>query len=126
MSGEWIGQVADRANLKAIRKGHKSRSFLALLVGQLLIAFWLLAPSQGHAFGTINGLGQRAEHERITRAALACPPGVKSTGDCFEPKSMDQLAGHAGTFGAVGAPDLDEFSTPAAHCDDADFLNVPG
>jgi hypothetical protein len=88
---------------------------------------WLLIPvSEAHAFGTINGLGQRAEHERITRAALACPPGVKSTGDCFEPRSIDQLAGHAGTFGAVGAPDLDEFFGVAAHCDDADFLDVPG
>jgi hypothetical protein len=92
----------------------------------LLAAFLLYMPARGHAFGTINGLGQRAEHERIVRAALACPPGVKSDGSCFEPRSLDQLAGHAGTFGAVGAPDLNEFFTPTAHCDDADFLNVPG
>jgi len=83
-------------------------------------------PSKASAFGTINGLGQRSEHERITRAALACAPGVKSTGDCFEPRSMDQVAGHSGTFGAVGAPDLDEFNDPAAHCDNADYLNVAG
>ncbi|HEY1292205.1 MAG TPA: hypothetical protein VGJ60_03850 [Chloroflexota bacterium] len=79
------------------------------------------------AFGTTNSLGQRAEHERITRAALACAPGTQSIGECFEPKSMDQLAGHTGTFGAIGAPDLDELlDHPEAHCDDADFLNIPG
>src|SRR5438067_7273412 len=92
------------------RHRHLPLSFAALL----LAAFLLYAPARGHAFGTINGLGQRAEHERIVRAALACPPGVKSDGSCFEPRSLDQLAGHAGTFGAVGAPDLNEFFTPTA------------
>jgi hypothetical protein len=102
--------------------------FLVLIAG-LVASLGSAAPS-ADAFGTVNGfLGQRAEHERITRAALACPVGVKSTGDCFEPRSIDQLAGHGGTFGAVGAPDhpvVGEIGNPAAHCDDADFLNVPG
>lgn len=106
----------------------RSRPQAAALLAPFLIAFFLLllAPAQVRAFGTINGLGQRAEHEHITRAALACAPGVKSDGSCFEPRSIDQLAGHAGTFGAVGAPDLDEFFSVVAHCDDADFLDVPG
>jgi hypothetical protein len=85
-------------------------------------------------FGTINGAGQYAEHERITRAALACPPNTESSGQCFEPESLDQLAGRSatlfpprlGTFGAVGAPDRpgggELLGKPAAHCDDADFL----
>ncbi|MFJ9324595.1 CinY protein [Streptomyces globisporus] len=82
-----------------------------------------LAPAnEAQAFGTINGAGQNAEHERITRAALACLPGTKSDGSCFEPRSIDQLAGHNGTFGAVGSPDTDESFTSAAHCDDADFV----
>jgi len=102
----------------------KRQSPAAKLVAPLIVAFWLLLPTAPvHAFGT---LGQRAEHERITRAALACPPDVKSTGDCFEPRSLDQLAGDVGTVGAVGAPDIDEFFTPAAHCDNADFLDIPG
>ncbi|GAA1984331.1 vWA domain-containing protein [Catenulispora subtropica] len=100
-------------------------SVIALALGGTLAA-QTAKPSTASAFGTINGLGQRSEHERITRAALACAPGVKSTGDCFEPRSMDQLAGHSGTFGAVGSPDLDEFNDPAAHCDNADYLNVAG
>jgi hypothetical protein len=100
-------------------------SVVALAVGGTLVA-QTVKPSTASAFGTINGLGQRAEHERITRAALACAPGVKSTGDCFEPRSIDQLAGHTGTFGAVGSPDLDEFNDPTAHCDNADYLNVAG
>src|SRR5438132_5297148 len=113
-------------SLDSIRRTARSKPRAAMLVAPFLAGFFLLAPAEIHAFGTINGLGQRAEHERIPRAALGCPPGVKSTGECFEPRSMDQLAGHGGTFGAVGAPDLGEFFTPTAHCDNADFLNVPG
>ncbi|GGU64395.1 hypothetical protein GCM10010211_31970 [Streptomyces albospinus] len=78
------------------------------------------------AFGTVNAFGQHAEHERITRAALACAPGVPSDGSCFEPRSIDQLAGHRGTFGAVGAPDSDEFLDSSAHCDNADYLAATG
>lgn len=119
MSPEYPGRRRGQA-------GERRRTSTAMLAAPLLAAFLLFAPAQVHAFGTINGLGQRAEHERITRAALACPPGVKSTGDCFEPRSIDQLAGHTGTLGAVGAPDVNEFFTPTAHCDDADYLNVAG
>jgi hypothetical protein len=90
-----------------------------------LVALWacvVLVPSSAAAFGTIEGGGQNREHERITRAAVACPVGAGSDGNCFEARSVDQLAGHGKTFGAVGAPDITEASTPAAHCDDADFL----
>jgi hypothetical protein len=107
------------------RRRTAAAAVLALLVAGLYAPQIVNAPP-ANAFGTINGLGQRAEHERITRAALACAPGVKSDGSCFEPHSIDQLAGHSGTFGAVGAPDLDESGDPNAHCDDADFLNVTG
>jgi hypothetical protein len=79
-------------------------------------------PTRAVAFGTIEGGGQNREHERITRAAVACPAGAASDGDCFEPKSLDQLAGHRKSFGAVGAPDRTEVSDPTAHCDDADYL----
>jgi len=90
----------------------------------LLLLAWLLAvpSSPAAAFGTIDSAGQRREHERITRAALACPNGSGSDGICFEPSSLDLLAGHGREFGAVGAPDSDELSNPAAHCDNADFL----
>lgn len=76
------------------------------------------------AFGTI---GHLAEHERITRAALAC--GTPNGGaDCFEPRSLDQVAGKKGTFGAVGSPDnplTAEILTSAAHCDNADYVAGP-
>jgi hypothetical protein len=39
---------------------------------------------------------------------------------------MDLLAGHDPYFGGVGAPDSDEISNPAAHCDNADFLVETG
>jgi hypothetical protein len=80
-----------------------------------------LTPASAAAFGTVEGGGQHREHERITRAALACRAGTEPA-DCFEPRSADQLAGHDRKFGAVGSPDSTEISDPAAHCDDADFL----
>lgn len=99
-----------------------------LLVGLLLLTLLTLSdtlPAEG--FGTLNSLGQSAEHERITRAALACgaaglPMIADGSGSCFEARSIDQLAGSTGTLGAVGAPDIDEFLRSAAHCDDADYL----
>ena len=93
------------------------------LVMCLVLSWWIAsAPGSAAAFGTIDSGGQQREHERITRAALACAGDTSSKDDCFEPRSMDYLAGHDRQFGAVGAPDSDELSNPAAHCDDADFL----
>jgi hypothetical protein len=103
--------------------GHAGAAAMALFVMFLVvIGSIVLTQDAASAFGTIDGAGQHREHERITRAALACAQGKRSTGDCFEPMSMDQLAGHGRAFGAVGAPDSDEISDPAAHCDSADFL----
>jgi hypothetical protein len=89
--------------------------------------FLLLISPPVLAFGM---LGPGAEHERITRVALACPPGKKSTGDCFEPLSIKQLAG-IGIVGAVELPDAGENLSPLAHCDDADYIDyakygIPG
>ncbi|KAH6638871.1 hypothetical protein C7974DRAFT_122739 [Boeremia exigua] len=87
-------------------------------------------------FGTINEpaiIGQHCEHERITRAAFACPPNTQvSDGRCFEELSLHQLSGRSdiyvgqGSNGAVGAPDmLDPVPEgPEAHCDNADFLDA--
>jgi hypothetical protein len=100
-------------------RGRIGPGLLASLILSASVAF---VPSSAAAFGTIEGGGQHREHERITRAAVACPAGTNSEGDCFEPRSVDQLAGHGKGFGAVGSPDSTEISDPAAHCDDADFL----
>nr|WP_163017293.1 hypothetical protein [Streptomyces chartreusis] len=90
-------------------------AFIAALVGPV-------AP-KAQAFGTIDSLGQHREHEKITRMALGCQYGrFEKENDCFEPKSLDQLAGKSGTFGAVGYPDRAEITDPNAHCDNADFL----
>lgn len=116
--------------LSNLEQDPECRGRTAWLVGSfaLLLAFAFLAigARQAHAFGTINGAGQHAEHERITRAALACAPGETSDGSCFEPLTLDQLAGTGGTFGGVGAPDRDEITNSDAHCDDADYLDKPG
>jgi hypothetical protein len=91
----------------------------------LALAVWIALPaSSAAAFGTIDSGGQHREHERITRAALACAADPGSDDGCFEPASMDFLAGHDREFGGVGAPDSDEIFVPAAHCDNADFLEV--
>ncbi len=76
-----------------------------------------LAATEAYAFGTINMAGQNAEHEKITRAAL---------GE-LGPKTLDELAGKKGTFGAVGAPDRPGrglLADSAAHCDNGDYLDV--
>jgi hypothetical protein len=84
----------------------------------------LLVPaSPALGFGTVGvpPSGQNQEHEYITRAALACAPGERSD-ECFEPRSLRQLAGAEGLLGAVGAPDIRNATDDRAHCDGADFL----
>jgi hypothetical protein len=95
---------------------------LVVLLPLLLVAWTALPPSSAAAFGTIGTGGQNREHERITRAALACAGDGGAEPNCFAPRTMAYLAGHDREFGAVGAPDNDELSNPAAHCDNADFL----
>lgn len=73
------------------------------------------------AFGSVNMFGQQAEHEKITRIALS--------GFGLGPETMDEIAGKRGSYGAVGAPDrLDRglMNTSEAHCDNGDYLDVPG
>lgn len=86
----------------------------------LLAAAVLLSPTAVLGFGTITTLGQHAEHERITRLALA--------GAGFGAKTLDMLAGRNNRFGAVGAPDLRPalITNHAAHCDGGDHLDLPG
>ena len=80
----------------------------------------LLAGGPATAFGTINSLGQNAEHEKITRAAF-------STGAItLAPMTLDKLAGKTGSFGAVGMPDRTPrlITQASAHCDGGDFLGA--
>jgi len=99
-----------------------SRGVVALT---LACAIWVLAPASAHAFGTWNGvLGQKAEHERITRT-LACGAADKE-GFCLQAHSLDQLAGERGYLGGVGEPDSvsETLKGPASkHCDNGDFLD---
>jgi hypothetical protein len=124
----WLG---DRMRLAAQRSVRPNSRSIAAIATAALVAIVLVpavtSPTSAQAFGTIRELGQRAEHEIITRIALGCAAGAPTNGDCFEPNSLDQLAGQDGTFGAVGAPDSDtQILDSEAHCDDADFLAVPG
>jgi hypothetical protein len=104
-------------------RGAAGKAIAAATVAATSILVLGTAP-RAHAFGTIGPL---AEHERITRAALAC--GTRKGGpDCFQPRSLDQVAGKKGTFGAVGSPDdprTGEMLTSAAHCDNADYVDGP-
>jgi hypothetical protein len=90
-----------------------------LFIGILLVVIG--AATDAYAFGTIHGLGQSAEHEHITRIALA-PFHLGR-------KTLSEIAGKRGTFGAVGAPDnplRGLTSKSYAHCDNGDYLPVPG
>lgn len=96
---------------------------IATLIGLCAVA---LGGPAG-AFGTIRHLGQDAEHERITRRALQCTPTSPTT--CISGKTLDELAGRTGTFGAVGFPDNPRsglISQAGAHCDSGDSLPVKG
>lgn len=108
--------------------GERMRT-MAVTVLLVLLAVGAGAP-RAAGFGTVEGkLGQKSEHEKITRAALHCPGGGSSDGSCFEPLALDRLAGTnkgLGDVGAVGEPDKHELLNSAAHCDDADFLATPG
>jgi hypothetical protein len=95
------------------------------------VAVGLLALAAAGAtwgFGTISGLGQNREHERITRHALNCgDAGLGVT--CFEAETLDELAGKSGAWGAVGAPDNPArglLLSSEAHCDNGDWLPTPG
>ena len=77
--------------------------------------------AKAYGFGTINGLGQSSEHGKITRIALR-PFGLG-------PKTMAEIAGKRGRFGAVGAPDHPKrrlHNKSIAHCSAADHLAQPG
>lgn len=97
---------------------------------RLLFAVLMVMPvssaGSAFAFGTIRSMGQNAEHGRITRLALECGTGAQAD-DCFEPKSLDNLAGARGSFGAVGAPDRGRLSFQSdAHCSSGDYFDVEG
>lgn len=92
----------------------------------VVVAAAILAASTAFAFGTIKGLGQNLEHERITRRAFACATGVAAD-ECFQKKTLDSLAGAPGDFGAVGAPDRGALVFKGeAHCDGGDHFDVAG
>ena len=89
------------------------------------VGLFFLSTQSGFAFGTVRGVGQNAEHERITRHALAC--GLISDAACIQDKTLNELAGSKDNFGAIGIPDRGEL-VPAnkAHCDSGDYLNIAG
>lgn len=133
--GRWTARLARRFGTRGtVRQGPASANSPSArprdaAVGMVAALLMLAAvPPPAHAFGTINSLGQHAEHERITRAALACSAAVPPSGACIQPATMDQLAGKRGSFGAVGAPDRPhrgEFNRSEPHCTDADYLDRP-
>ena len=107
--------------MKQARPRHRAAILLATT-----LAVASLVPIATFAYGTVRGMGQDAEHARITRHALACD-GVRPADACFQPDTLDSLAGEEGSFGAVGAPDRGRgMLTSHAHCSAGDYLDVPG
>lgn len=92
----------------------------------LVVGLGGLALQPAFSFGTVRGVGQDAEHERITRHALGCGL-LGGVDDCFEEKSLKELAGGDNDFGAIGIPDRGQLVTAnKAHCDSGDYLDIPG
>jgi hypothetical protein len=87
-----------------------------------VVAAGLMVPASAGAFGTINGMGQHAEHEKITKV-LACGAD-DPVASCFQDGSMAMLAGSDGTIGGVGLPDrvTEIEGHPDNHCDQGDYL----
>jgi hypothetical protein len=97
---------------------------LNLRICGIAAGLMLLSTQSLFAFGTVRGLGQNAEHERITRHALAC--GLFSDEFCFQEKTLNELAGSKDNFGAIGIPDRGELvPVNKAHCDSGDYLDIP-
>lgn len=86
----------------------------------LVVLAVIFTPISAQSFGTINGAGQAAEHEKITRLALG------RLG--FQRKSLNEIAGKRFSFGAVGAPDraANLITFGPAHCDGGDHLPITG
>ncbi|GAA2399439.1 hypothetical protein GCM10010191_03070 [Actinomadura vinacea] len=113
-------------------RGHTLRRSLvaAMVITTVLgvaVAVQVVRSPKAEAFATYYWFSSgHGEHEKVTRAALACPEDQPSDGTCFEPDSMDILAGYRGYLGGVGGPDSwlsgGELDNPAAHCDNADYI----
>lgn len=103
----------------------KAKHVKEVILTAALIAL-SLAPAPVLAFGTVRVLHQNAEHERITRQALACD-GLANGANCLERKTLKELAGADNNFGAIGIPDRGELvPNNRAHCDGGDYLDIPG
>lgn len=102
-------------------------------IGTLLACLALAASivaSPAHAFGSGGVLrGADHEHEKITRVALGCnennrPP--TRAPDCFQPRTLDSLAGKRLYIGAVEMADFKRMhrgqSPDYWHCYNADWL----
>lgn len=109
------GACSDRGQLALEREFQMLHRLLCALL--LVSGFG----AQAHAFGTINHLSQSSEHGKITRIALR-PFGLG-------PRTMAEVAGKRGRFGAVGAPDHPKrriYNKSIAHCSAGDYLAVSG
>lgn len=106
--------------------GLKAGTVLAAAFAAALLAALALGTERADGFGTINRLGQQAEHERITRMLQCGNPAPVA--DCVQSRTMSVLAGRDGTLGAVGQPDhpLELYAFPDAHCDGGDYFDRAG
>lgn len=121
----YHSKVDHSSRSSASSRGMPTHRLMFFVRGLCVVAaLALLCAEPASAFGTMRGMGQNAEHERITRRALVCA-GIADT-DCFQPASLDELAGGHGNFGAIGIPDRgDLIPVNKAHCDSGDWLDVP-
>jgi hypothetical protein len=97
-------------------------TFTSILAASAIL---LAGTTAALSFGTVRGVGQNAEHERITRHALGC--GLFTDENCLQSETLQELAGTDHDFGAIGIPDRGALVTAnSAHCDSGDWLDIPG
>lgn len=121
-----MGLFGARNSALLIRTMNRRAVMLVSAIILMVSVVGMSIPTPGYAFGTVRLMGQDIEHGRITRRAFTCQPN-SAFGTCFEPKTLDSLAGKFGEFGAVGAPDRGRgMLTSYAHCSGGDYYAVQG
>ena len=92
------------------------------------VALTVVTAGTASGFGTTEILGQNSEHQHLTESIVKADPS-------WEANSLALLAGNKGNYGGVGAADraTDSSATPLVglgpgykHCDDGDWLDIPG
>ena len=120
--------------LRRARTERQRRSTMGASMGRylVLISAFLLLLQPARFPPTLSGRSRRwartasTSGSRAMRSTARIAAGIAN---CFQPKTTTEISGGAGSFGAVGAPDNPArglITSSAAHCDNGDWMPIPG